>query len=101
MEVEFKDKKLEELYTNPSSIGFKGFPSNLIKPFRKTIQKLKDSSSFDDLRKFHSLALKSCEYYKDDCFAVRINQQYRLVFEYINNQKLILVLEAVDYHDRI
>ena len=101
MIVKFKDKKLEELYTNMQSRGYKGFSSNLIKPFRKTINKLENSTTIEILKQFKSLDFKSCDYYKTNCYSVRVNDQYRIIFEIINNQTIIIVIEVIDYHDKI
>lgn len=100
MIVKFKDKKLETLYLDSTSKGYKGFPADILKPFRKTVVKLENSLNIENLRQQKSLDFKSRDFYKKNTYSVRVNDQYRIIFELIDNQTIIIILEVTDPHDR-
>lgn len=101
MEIVFKTKLLSDLYEH-KKITEKEFRSNpkLVKQYIKTVNTLKAAGRIEQL--FH---LKSLNYerligdLKGRC-SVRINQQYRLVFEEISANGVITVLglEEISKH---
>jgi plasmid maintenance system killer protein len=100
MIVKFKDKKLENLYLDSHSKGYKGFPANLIQPFRDTILILENAPNIENLKRDKSLDFKPRDYYKSNSYSIRINKKFRIIFEIIDDQTVILVLEVTDPHDR-
>ena len=103
MELRFNNRKLEELFLTPLKEikGKQPFSIDVIKQFRKKIPLLMAITKLDDLRSFRSLHF---EYLKGDrkgeC-SVRLNKQYRLIFEPINKNeiKIILVTEISKHYE--
>lgn len=98
MQVEFKDKKLQEMYE--TSRGIKGFPADLVKPFIKTVNFLKDAKDIKDLEMMRRFDFKPCNFYKEGYYGVKVNDQFRLFFT-LHEDILILIMECIDYHDKI
>lgn len=101
MEIVFKTKLLSDLYEN-KKVTEKEFRSNpkLVKQYIKTVNILKTARKVEQL-----FPLKSLNYerligdQKGRC-SVRINQQYRLLFEEIstNGVTTVLGLEEISKH---
>lgn len=103
MEVRFKDHKLEKLFLTPLSElkGKQPFFVDVIKQFKKKIPILIAISRLEELRALKGL---NFEYLKGDrkgeC-SIRLNDQYRLIFEQIseNEIKVILVNEISKHYE--
>ena len=94
MQVEFKTEYLEYLYeTALDEIkGKHTFPKQIIKQFKKKVQLLCSISKLEQLKQFRGL---SFEYLKGDrkgeC-SIRLNDQYRLIFEEKENGEIEVIL---------
>lgn len=78
MQVEFENKRLQELYEKGTSRKYP-LQQSLIKKFFMRIQQLEAAVTIYDLMKTSSLKferLKSTE----NQFSIRLNQEFRLVF---------------------
>lgn len=98
MEVEFDDGDLDRLETDADFTA--GHSQEIVRAFRKRVQQIR---AFRDERDF--MALKSLHYEKlkgarEGQHSIRLNLQWRLVFE-IRGQhpcKVVGIIEVVDYH---
>ncbi|MBI3136198.1 MAG: type II toxin-antitoxin system RelE/ParE family toxin [Bacteroidetes bacterium] len=103
MEVRFDNLKLEKLFVTPLSEikGKQAFPVEVIKQFKRRIPLLMAITKLDELRALKGL---NFEYLKGDrkgeC-SIRLNDQYRLIFEPIseNEIRVILVTEISKHYE--
>jgi toxin HigB-1 len=88
MEISFNNKLLEDLYVG-NKITDKQFRSNpaLIKQYIKTIAKLKSVDEVEQLYQYAGLNYEKLKGNLSKYSSVRINIQYRLIFEEIANDK--------------
>lgn len=104
MEISFNNQLLEDLYMG-NKITDKQFRSNptLIKKYIKTVKKLESVVKVEQLFQFHGLNYEKLKGKLSGYSSVRINQQYRLIFEEIANTKepfeiVLLKLEDISKH---
>lgn len=103
MEVRFDNLKLEKLFVTPLSEikGKQAFLVEVIKQFKRRIPLLMAITKLDELRALKGL---NFEYLKGDrkgeC-SIRLNDQYRLIFEPIseNEIRVILVTEISKHYE--
>jgi len=99
MNIIFTKQYLADLYEGNSK-PYKQYKSNpqLIKQYVKTINKLKAINKIEDLYQLHSLRYEKKEGNLNGVSAVRINIQYRLLFNEVatDNENLIDLLEIQD-----
>ena len=94
MRVEFKTEYLSYLYTTPldEMKGKHDFPKDIIKQYKKKIQLLISIGSLAQLKQFKGL---NYEFLKGDrkgeC-SIRLNKQYRLIFEQKDEKEISIVL---------
>ncbi|MCF7791799.1 MAG: type II toxin-antitoxin system RelE/ParE family toxin [Victivallales bacterium] len=79
MELDFKTKHLVDLYTKGKSRKYK-LPKGVPLKFVERIGKIEAADTINDLREPPSMKFEKLQGY-DNRFSIRINQQYRLVFE--------------------
>jgi plasmid maintenance system killer protein len=80
MEIDFSDDNLQKLYEGEKISDKKyRYDSNLIKQYRKTIEKLNGIETLEDLFLHHALCYKKLQ--GTEKSAVRINEKYRLLFQ--------------------
>lgn len=99
MQLRFEDGRLERLayvldYTP------KGWRPDLIRSYRRTINLLHSAHDERDIRNIKGLRLEKLSGKRKGHSSVRINDQTRLVirFEGKDPTRLIVIIEAVDYH---
>jgi len=99
MNLEFKDDDHRRLYEEPkfhlSEIG-----SDLKKAFRKKVNFLASAASLCDLKRHKSLRFKQLKGNRKGECAIRLNDQFRLIF-HIENDKpdpLLIIVAIADYH---
>lgn len=105
MDIEFNNEELGDLYQG-KKVKNKAFKSNpaLVNQFIKTIKLVSQADKIEDLLQFKGLKYEKLVDDRIGYSAVRINEQYRLIFtEIFDNSdppKVILlsIEEIVDYH---
>lgn len=98
METSFSDSDLEEVYLNPRASLNHGH--SVDKGFRKKMQILKAAKNETDLREMKSLHYEKLKGDRSHQRSVRINEQWRIVLERIEeHDRIRLVIVSVeDYH---
>jgi proteic killer suppression protein len=98
MEVEFDEYDLDRLETDAQFTA--GYSQEVVRAYRKRMQQIR---AFRDERDF--LAVRSLNFEKlrgnrEGQHSIRLNLQWRLVFEIRGNHpcKVIGIIEIVDYH---
>ena len=101
MEIAFKTQLLADLYQNKkvSEKQYKSNP-NLVKSYIKTVNKLKSATKIEQLLQITSLNYEHLSGDRHGLCSVRINDQYRLIFEEIkeNEEINVLLLEEISKH---
>jgi plasmid maintenance system killer protein len=101
MLVSFKHKMLEELYLKDAGKLKKlKFGLDVLLKYKKTIKILQNIDSLHELRSFKGLSLEPMkkEKKRKGQMAVRLNDQYRLIFTLDDDNKLILWIEEISKH---
>lgn len=97
MKVLFKTTELEHYYITPLD-ELKGklpFQKDVIKQFKKKVQLLLSITSIDELKLFNSLNLEKLKGDLTGQFSIRLNKQYRLIFQTLDESIGEVVLEIV------
>lgn len=99
MTVRFARQELADLYTGEVR-GKPRFSKEVLKQYRKTVNRLSAAVNLANLRQIKSLNLHDL---KDDLagkHAVRVNMQYRIVFTLTSEHQIeiIEIEDLVDYH---
>ena len=92
--VEFKTEYLESLYETPIS-GIRGkhaFGIEIIKQFKKKVEILIGISNILQLRQFRGLNFEYLKGNRKGECSIRLNDQYRLIFEEKNKNEIEIVL---------
>ncbi|RYD78351.1 MAG: plasmid maintenance system killer protein [Sphingobacteriales bacterium] len=105
MDIEFKDEELQDLYEG-RKIRNKKLLSNqqLVKQYIKTVNTLRALSQFEEIYKFAGLNYEALQGNYQGFSSVRINQQYRLIFEEIREDiepfqvKIIAITEISNHY---
>lgn len=104
MEIVFNNQLLIDLYVG-NKVTDKQFRSNsaLIKQYIKTVKKLESVQKPEQLFQYHGLNYEKLKGKRAGQSSVRINQQYRLIFEEIVSEKepfeiIIFKLEEISKH---
>lgn len=98
MEVEFADKDLDRLETDPDDDA--GFSQEIVRAFRKRMQVIRaapDERVFYALKALHYEKLKGNRSHQH---SMRLNKQWRLILEIKQAEagKIIIVVSIEDYH---
>jgi toxin HigB-1 len=98
MEVRFCDGDLERIEADPEYSG--RYPPEAIRGFRKVIQAARAATDERDLRAMRSLNFEKLKGDRSEEYSMRLNKQWRLVFEIIpGTPKNILAIKSIeDYH---
>ncbi|WP_435354268.1 type II toxin-antitoxin system RelE/ParE family toxin [Emticicia sp. SJ17W-69] len=104
MEILFRNQLLVDLYEG-KKVNDNRFKSNptIIKQYRKTVDKLQAISRIEDMYIIQSLKYEKLTGDRGGQSSVRINDQYRLIFEEIVSDKepfqvVIFALEEISNH---
>lgn len=89
----FSDKETEKLYINGKS---RKFPLAVCKGGLQKLDYLNAAATLEDLRKPPGNRLEALKGKYEGRFSIRINQQYRIVFKFINSDAYDVVVD--DYH---
>lgn len=91
----FKNKETENIY---NGIFSKKLPSNIQKIALRKLIMLNGSSSLNDLRIPPSNHLEKLTGDLKGYYSIRINDQYRLIFNFDNNSGDVTEVQIIDYH---
>ena len=104
MKISFNHLLLEELYEG-RKVADKQFRSNpaLVKQYIKTVNKLAAVAKIEQLFQFSSLHYEKLKGNYAGYSSVRINQQYRLIFEEVADEKppfeiVLIQVEDISKH---
>lgn len=104
MDIQFQDQLLADLYEG-KKVADKRFKSNpsLVKQYVKTVNKLSSVSRIEDMYVLTSLNYEKLSGDKEGQSSVRINDQFRLIFEEILSdnepfQVILFALEEISNH---
>lgn len=98
MDVVFDDDDLDRLETDEQFAG--GHPQEIVSAYRRRMQQIRaarDERDFYALKSLHFERLKGAR--SGQC-SVRLNSQWRLIFEIRGDHpcKIVGIVEIVDYH---
>jgi len=94
MKVDFKPEYLEYLYVTPLGEikGKHSFSKDIIKQFKKKVQLLTVTSKTEQLRQFRGLNFEFLKGDRKGECSIRLNDQYRLVFEQTSEKEISIIL---------
>lgn len=97
MILSFKDRGSEDVFdgSNSKEAG-KVCPSNLWPVARRKLDQINAAVSLNDLKIPPGNRLEALKGDRNSQYSIRINDQYRICFKWINNNAL--EVEIVDYH---
>ena len=102
MQVLFKPTDLEQLYLIPIE-NIKGklpFQKSLIQQYKNRIKLLESIEKITDLYSFKSLHFEKLKGDKSGLSSIRLNDQYRLIVEPVNEDVVkILVIEISKHYE--
>lgn len=98
MRVEFADDDLEQIFSDEAHKL--GLPIGVIKGARLKLLKLEQAPDERTLRNWKALRYKKLSGSREGQRSIRINNQYRIVFELLDDERppVIRVLEIDDTH---
>ncbi len=97
MKVRFSTKELETFYITPLE-NFKGklpFSKDIIRQFKKKVQLLISVESVNDLKQFRSLNFEALKGNRKGEYSIRLNIQYRLIFNLEREKNGDYVIEII------
>jgi proteic killer suppression protein len=104
MIVEFKTDYLAELYETPLDEikGKHAFGREIIKQYKKKVQLLIGLTKIEQLRQFRGLNFEPLKGDRKGECSIRLNDQYRLIFEVKDKQQIeiILINEISKHYER-
>ncbi|MDR0517155.1 MAG: type II toxin-antitoxin system RelE/ParE family toxin [Fibromonadaceae bacterium] len=89
----FKNKETEKIFSSEFS---KKFPNNIQHRALHRLEMLNNAANMDDLKIPPSNRLEALSGNRQGQFSIRVNDKYRVCFEWINN--CAENVELVDYH---
>lgn len=85
MDFVIDNKSLIELYTTGKSRKLH-FPKGIAQKFVERVSRIKAAMNIDDLRKPPSMKFEKLQGHAD-LYSIRLNQQYRLIFQFTSVDK--------------
>lgn len=104
MKVKFKSYHLQELYHYGATSGAKyKFSRDVIKQYKRKVDILLGIQNITKLRQYRGLKFEKLKGDKKGNFSIRLNKQYRLLFEQIKTEELkaiinILLINEISKH---
>ena len=95
MKVRFGTNKLRQLYELDKLGGKQKYPSEIISQYRKKVDILISIENISELRNFASLNFESLKGDRKGQFSIRLNRQYRLLFEQLKNKEGYVVVKVL------
>ena len=102
LQVVFKDQELADLFEGKKVKLFRSNPQ-LVKQYVKVVNKLKSAPNIETLYQIGSLNYEALSGDKKGYSSVRINGQYRLIFEEIREEEepfnvKVIAIEEISNH---
>lgn len=101
MQIKFNDAYLEKIYLNQPIKGKPVFSAEIVKKFKKTILKILDAETTQELKQQKGLHFEALKGNKKGFYSMRVNIQYRLEFK-IENDVItlfeIILIEHLSKH---
>ena len=99
MQLKFEDNDLERLAYDPKAHTSRWSP-DVTKAFRRVLFYIENAKDERDIRALKGLRMEKLKGKRTGTSSVRINSQYRLIlrFEAAANNRIAVIIEAVDYH---
>ena len=101
MKVEFRTEELAYLYETPLAVikGKHEFGKDIIKQYKKKIEILIGITNITQLRQFRSLNFEFLKGNRKGEYSIRLNDQYRLIFEQRGKDEIeILLVNEISKH---
>ncbi len=100
MIVVFKTKELEKLYSTPLNQikGKQKYSKNVIKQYQVKVKILTIVENLKELRSFRSLNFEALRGERIGRYSIRLNKQFRLIFDELENQKIQLEIIEISKH---
>lgn len=98
MEIEFKNKHLDRIETDS---GYEhGYPSEIVKAYRKRMQLMRQSVDERDFVLFGVGNFEKLKGNRQHQYSMRLNDQWRLILEFKGrgSQKIVVIVDIEDYH---
>lgn len=98
MEIAFKDKSLERLYTDKTATS--RLPDAVVTAFRRRMQSIRAAHSTLDFRSNKGMHFERLKGQRQHQHSMRLNDQFRLVLELQDQDEktLVLIVSVEDYH---
>lgn len=98
MDVAFEDDDLDRLEIDPRFDA--GYPSAIVKAFRKRMQFIRDAIDERDFFAMRSLNFEKLKGDRSHQYSMRLNDQWRLVLSLRGEapKKTVVVISIEDYH---
>lgn len=98
MEIQFKHQSYDRLEIDAAFDA--GFPLSAIKAYRKRLAFIRGAIDERDFYAMKSLHFEKLKGNRDGQFSMRLNDQWRLILEFLSEQngKIIVVISIEDYH---
>lgn len=93
MIISFKDKETEEIWNGNFS---RNFPNEIQHIVRRKLRMINNSIDINDLRIPPANQLKKLKGNLSNYYSIRVNNQYRIIFEWENRNAFLV--ELIDYH---
>jgi len=90
---EFGDKETEKIW---EGIRSKKLPSEIQNIARRKLRMINNAQDINDLRIPPANRLEKLKGYLEDFYSIRINNQWRIIFQWHNNDAY--EIKVVDYH---
>lgn len=98
MNIVFADDDLDRLETDPAFSM--GLPPAVVTAYRKRMQAIRTATDSRDLRAMKSWHFEKLKGKRGDQYSMRLNRQYRLVFELHSNTDghKVVIIAVENYH---
>ena len=96
MIVSFDSRSAEDIYHGISSREARKIPQNIWKIACRKLDMLEAAASLSDLRSPPSNRLEVLKGKLKDCYSIRVNDQYRVIFQFRDGNAYDI--DIVDYH---
>jgi len=95
MKVEFKIYELEVFYESKTIRGKQKYPREVIKQYKKKVDLLISIDNINELRPYRGLNFEALKGDKKGKYSIRLNDQYRLIFELVKTKKSQVIINIV------
>ena len=99
MKITFKNQELEDLYVS-TKLTSKKYSKKIIKHYQQKINLLKHANGLSDIAKIISMNLEKLNDKKyKNCYSIRVNIQYRIIFRQVKDNIEILIIELSKHYE--